>query len=220
MDLLIRHRDDALLVADKPSGLPTQAPRGGGENLFDRLREEHPYVGLHHRLDTPASGLVLFTLDRGVNAAVAAAFREHTVRRRYLVVVLGDPGPSGAWAVDLDGKPARTRWWRLATRGGRTALAVTLETGRTHQIRRHAAGAGHPVLGDRRHGGAAGRLWPRLALHAAALDLAHPRTGAPLAVRAPLPDDLTGLVARTGYSAEQPFQSPPASGGAPMEGST
>ena len=73
-------------------------------------------------------------------------------------------------------------------------LEVDLKTGRTHQIRRHAVQSGHPVVGDRRHGGAAGRLWPRLALHAARLALGHPATGEPLVIESPLPSDLTGLL--------------------------
>ena len=71
-----------------------------------------------------------------------------------------------------------------------------LETGRTHQIRRHAAGAGTPVVGDRRHGGAAGRLWPRLALHAVQLRLSHPMSDDPLVVDSPIPADLVELFDR------------------------
>ena len=65
------HNDGVILVVEKPSGLPTQAPRGGGDNLYDRLRRRYPRLALHHRLDTPASGLVLFTLDPRANAASA-----------------------------------------------------------------------------------------------------------------------------------------------------
>ena len=77
------HNDGVILVVEKPSGLPTQAPRGGGDNLYDRLRRRYPRLALHHRLDTPASGLVLFTLDPRANAAIARGFREHLIQRRY-----------------------------------------------------------------------------------------------------------------------------------------
>ncbi len=185
-------------MVDKPCGLATQSPRGGGENLFDRLRKDHPYVGLHHRLDTPASGLLLFTLDRAANASIAAGFRDHTIERSYEVVVVGDPGTSGIWDRPIDGQEARTRWVRHSSEGGMSMVEVSLQTGRTHQIRRHAVDHGHPVVGDRRHGGAAGRLWPRLALHACGLALHHPITGQALSLQSPLPADLVPLWAQAG----------------------
>jgi 23S rRNA-/tRNA-specific pseudouridylate synthase len=186
------YRDRWLVVIDKPSGLPSQAGRDGRPGVYERLLETEPYVGLHHRLDTPASGLLLLSLHRKANAALAEGFREHQIARNYRVWVLGDPGEEGAWEAPLDGRRALTRWARL--RGGRTSeLRVSLETGRTHQIRRHATEAGHPVLGDRRHGGAAGSLWARLALHAEELALKHPITGEALRVLAELPADLAGL---------------------------
>ena len=156
------------------------------------------YVGLHHRLDTPASGLILLTLDRNLNRPISEALKNGQIERRYRVVVLGDPGESGIWNAPIDDKTAKTTWRRLATDGYASILDVTLGTGRTHQIRRHAANAGHPVLGDRRHGGAAGRTWGRLALHTWRLSFTHPATGAPITVTAPLPADLTELFDQIG----------------------
>ncbi len=196
MKFSVVHQDRSLVVVDKPSGLPTQSPKGGGENLYDLLRGAHPYVGLHHRLDTPASGLVLFTLDKRANAAIAKGFRTHTIQREYQVMVIGDPGEGGCWQSPIDSKHARTHWTRVGTGGGMSVLAVQLETGRTHQIRRHAAEHGHPVCGDRRYGGAAGGLWPRLALHARRLALPHPITGTEMSVSAQVPSDLQALWAK------------------------
>lgn len=191
--LVERYRDDAILVVDKPAGLPTQATREGGRrHLFAMLQARHRYVGLHHRLDTPASGLVLVTLDPAANAAVHAAFERHEIQRSYAIAVIGDPG-DGVWSAALDGEQASTRFHRLASDGRQSVLEVELETGRLHQIRRHAAMAGVPVLGDLRYGGAAKKLWPRLALHARRLALAHPITGAALVVESPIPDDLAEL---------------------------
>lgn len=206
-------RDDQVVVVDKPCGLPSQAARDGdAAHVFGLLSAVDDYVGLHHRLDTPASGLMLLTVARSANAAVARAFREGTIERRYLVVVLGDPGEQGRWSAPLDGKPAATQWRRLAAAGGMSVLEVRLESGRTHQIRRHAVNAGHPVIGDRRHGGAAGRVWARLALHAWRLRFDHPRTGAPVSVQSPLPDDVLKLFAKAGYSSVQPRHDPSAAG--------
>ena len=191
-----RYRDRWLLVVDKPSGLPSQPTRQGhAQHLYGILQGRESYVGLHHRLDTPASGLVMVTLDRSVNKAITDGFREGRIHRRYLAVVVGDPGEAGTWDAPLDDRSATTHWRRLGSGEGLALLECTLETGRTHQIRRHAAGAGVPIVGDRRHGSAAGRLWPRLALHAAGLSLAHPRSGEDLRVDSPVPDDLQELVA-------------------------
>ena len=191
--LVERYRDEVILVVEKPAGLPTQATREGGRrHLFAMLQARHRYVGLHHRLDTPASGLVLVTLDPAVNAAVHTGFERHEIQRSYAVAVIGDPG-TGSWTAPLDGESALTTFRRIATDGRQSVLDVELETGRMHQIRRHAAMAGVPVLGDLRYGGAAKKLWPRLALHARRLALAHPITGATLVVESPIPDDLSEL---------------------------
>jgi 23S rRNA-/tRNA-specific pseudouridylate synthase len=192
-----RYRDKYLLIVDKPAGLPTQSGRTPGPNLFDALRAEESYVALHHRLDTPVSGLVLFSLSRQVNAAITEAFRSHRVERRYQGFVLGSPPLDGIWDEPLDDRSARTHFERTGTNGRMSGLLIRLETGRKHQIRRHAATAGFPVIGDRRYGGAAGTLHPRVALHASDIRWTHPITGEPIQVTAPLPEDLLGLSSKT-----------------------
>lgn len=195
-------RDRWLWVVDKPAGLATQDE--GGQDLAALLGRQVPYLGVHHRLDQPASGLVLFTTHESANAAIAAGFREHTIRRTYLAVLDGELDGPVTWAWKVDGKNARTHAVPLGRAGGRTAVELTLETGRKHQIRVHAALAGLPLVGDRRYGGDAGRAWPRLALHAARLTLDHPlahtdRDGPrSLALTAPLPADLAALWAGSG----------------------
>ncbi len=204
-DLPERYRDADVVVVDKPSGLASQGTREGGRvHVHGILQGRERYAGLHHRLDRPASGLMLLTLRKQANAAVADALKRGAITREYLAVVLGDPGASGTWTAPVDDKPARTTWRRLGAAGGVAVLACTLDTGRTHQIRQHAAGAGHPILGDRRHGGAAGRAWDRLALHAWRLRFPQPTTGEPIDVVAPIPADLRDLVEEGGYSGDAP----------------
>jgi 23S rRNA pseudouridine1911/1915/1917 synthase len=182
--------DRWLLVVDKPAGLPSQPARDRrGPDLHGLLAEAHPYVGLHHRLDTGASGLVLFTLDPSVNAAIARAFRDHLVERGYVAVLDGDPVP-GPWTRALDGKSAHTDVDVVGIGDRGCAVRCRLATGRTHQIRRHAALAGAPIVGDRRYGG---RPWERLALHAETLALVHPVTGERLALCSPPPPPLDAL---------------------------
>ena len=100
----------------------------------------------------------------------------------------------------IEGKRAVTHVRVTERLPGATAIAARLETGRTHQIRLHLAGAGHPVLGDHQHGGELARGFrprpPRLALHAGVLGFVHPRTGEPVRFEAPLPDDLAGWLTR------------------------
>ena len=187
-EFAVRHKDDSIVVVDKPCGLASQPMRDGRRShLHGLVQAEFGYAGLHHRLDTPASGLMLFTLKKQHNAAIAEAFRSRSIVRTYQAVVVGDPGEKGEWNTPIDDKPAHTLFRRLATADGMSLIEATLNTGRTHQIRIHTAEAGHPIVGDRRHGGAAGQLWPRLALHAIALELDHPQTGERLRVRAPIP---------------------------------
>jgi len=186
--------DGYILVVDKPSGVPSQPTRTHQPNIYDDACARFPYVGLHHRLDTPASGLLLMTLHRDANAPIANAFRDHKIHRKYRAVLLGDPGTNGKWEGAIDGRPAQTHWTRIATAGGFSWIELTLATGRKHQIRRHALAAGHPIIGDRRYGGAAGQLWPRLALHAVQLEFEHPISGEPVEVESPLPGDLLELV--------------------------
>ncbi|MEO0604307.1 MAG: pseudouridine synthase, partial [Myxococcota bacterium] len=153
-----------------------------------------------HRLDTVASGLVLFAVDPVVNAALTEAFRSHAVRRTYRAVVVGTGLAEETWDFRVDGKTARTRIAPLGTGRGCTAVRLHPETGRKHQLRVHAAMAGFPMCGDRRYGGEAARRWPRLALHASQLGFAHPVSGEATTVESPLPDDLVELWPASGGS--------------------
>ncbi|MEM6926585.1 MAG: RluA family pseudouridine synthase [Myxococcota bacterium] len=189
----VRYEDEAIVVVDKPFGLPSQAPRGGGANLFDQVRAIWPKAALLHRLDTVASGLVLFAIDPRVNAALTEAFRSHAVHRTYRAVVVGTGLGAEVWDVEVQGKAARTQVESLGTGRGCTAVRLLPHTGRKHQLRIHAAMAGFPMCGDRRYGGEAARRWPRLALHASRLGFVHPVSAEPTTVESPLPDDLVEL---------------------------
>lgn len=187
-----------MVVADKPHGMPTQRTAGGEPGLVEHLSEELGIgLTLHHRLDQPASGVVVFGAHPHANRGLANGFRTHTIRREYRAVLAGQ-AEAGAWDWPVQGKAARTEVSVEATAAGMTAVRVTLRTGRKHQIRVHAAMAGVPIVGDRRYGGEVGRAWPRLALHAARLTMTHPVTGDALEFTAPLPADLTDLWARVG----------------------
>jgi len=191
-------QDRWLVVVDKASGMPTQATKEGLPGLFERLkRSVGERITLHHRLDQPASGLVIFGAHPKANKSLARDFREHAIRRSYQAVLQGvaEPGP---WSWPVGGKTARSNMTQVGQAAGLTAVNVQLHTGRKHQIRVHAAMAGTPVMGDRRYGAEAGRAWPRLALHASSLAFKHPVTGEQLVLEAPLPADLQTLWERAG----------------------
>lgn len=190
----VLYADEALAIVDKPAGLPSQRTRDGTPGLIEHLWEAGwTEAALHHRLDRPASGCLAIALSSTANTGLAAAFRERIAQRTYRVVLMGPLGQATTWDRPLEHLEARTEVRPLGAQAGFTAAEVHLHTGRTHQIRRHAAMAGCPVVGDRRYGAEAGRAWPRLALHAWRLALPHPTRGARVEVTAPLPDALVRL---------------------------
>jgi len=184
-------RDRWLLVVDKPAGTLTQGTEKE-RGIFEELQDKERYVGLHHRLDRPASGLVLFTVDRRANKGISARMQAHEIDRTYSAVLSGRC-ESGTWDQPVSRRTARSEVRVLDVSGGFSQVEVSLHTGRKHQIRVHAALNRTPVLGDRRYGAEAGRMWPRLALHARRLALKHPITGERLELESPIPDDLSEL---------------------------
>jgi 23S rRNA pseudouridine1911/1915/1917 synthase len=187
--LRIAYRDGWLVVVDKPAGLPSQRTRDGTDGVYERLCQTEAYVGLHHRLDQRASGLLLLTVDKRANQAIAEGFRTHTIQRAYRVLFEG-PVAEASWTWPVDGKPARTDVTPVAGEPRQDGLAegvCRLHTGRMHQIRVHAAMNGTPVLGDTKYGGDLARPSPHLGLHAWRLELDHPQTGERLVVESPPP---------------------------------
>ena len=208
----ILFEDGEALVIDKPAGLPLDRPRAGGPCLEDRLDElklgfqRAPFPV--HRLDRDTSGCLLLARNPKALKRFAAAFEARGVEKRYLGIVAGEvPGEGGTIELSLSkissaekgwrmipakkGKPALTHWRKLAVVGGKTLVEFRPETGRTHQIRVHAAsGLGLPLLGDPVYGDGKGA--PRTMLHAAGLTV--PREGkAAIVATAPLPADFAAL---------------------------
>lgn len=223
----VLYEDDCLLVVNKPSGLPVHGGSGLDGGLIDALRRlrDEPGLELAHRLDRDTSGCLVIARRRSALRALHAAFRENRVQKSYLAVVSGqlsDPLESHApleryvkrggerhVAVSPSGREARTRFVPLARGAQYTLVEALPDTGRTHQIRVHAAHAGHPIAGDARYGDKARNRalreagLRRLALHAAGIAFEHPKTGEALAFTASLPEDLLPAVRRlTGYEPE------------------
>ncbi|MDR0383520.1 MAG: RluA family pseudouridine synthase [Spirochaetaceae bacterium] len=202
----VLYEDDECLVVNKPEGLPVQGGSGAHTNLDDILKEMYsPRPLLTHRLDKDTSGAALTAKSRAAAARFSRAMADGTALKQYLAIcragygaVTGDTGTIDE-SLTRKGvtKEARTRYRRLAENGGFALYRLELGTGRTHQIRRHLAQNGLPVLGDRKYGDFAlnRRLRreagiKRLMLHAFRLALPLPN-GRVLDVRAPLPDCFT-----------------------------
>ncbi len=235
--LEILFEDDSILVVNKPAGMVVHPGAGvASGTLVHALLHHDPRIGLVggparpgivHRLDRDTSGLLVVARSGRAYRSLIEAIKNREVNRRYLTLVWGGPRVASGvvdGAIGRDprrrqrmavlgrgGKPARTRWRVTERFGVCAALEVTLETGRTHQIRVHLAHIGYPVVGDGVYGGRARMrssltpaerslattlldMLPRQALHASELEFAHPVTGAPLRFEAPLPEDLSGAL--------------------------
>ncbi|MFT3842148.1 MAG: RluA family pseudouridine synthase [Myxococcaceae bacterium] len=191
-ELVTLHEDAHLVVVDKPVGLLSVPGKNETDSVQERLRARHPNARLVHRLDLDTSGVLVAALDEPTYHALQRQFSERSVEKRYVAVLEGDVrGQSGTVSlpmrVDLDQRPrqlvdfehglsAETSWQVLERRDGRTRVAFSPRTGRTHQLRVHSAhadGLGAAIVGDRLYGLPAERLM----LHAEALTLVHPVTG-------------------------------------------
>ena len=168
----------------KPAGLMVEGSRYGDHATLLRQTElgfsPPRRCWLIHRLDREASGLVLIAHTPDAAARLSALFQTRTIDKYYLIEVqghMGEPGTTGEWRGDIEGKPSTTAWRVLETDASWARLEIRMATGRHHQIRRHAETAGHPVLGDPRYGDN-NRHADGLRLAAVGLAFVDPWTGA------------------------------------------
>ena len=223
----IIHLDREVVVIDKPPGLLSETDRAGSVSLqtlvpklLATLNERNRDVWLVHRLDAGTSGVIVLARTPAAGRKLDAVFREAKASKRYLALCTGRlaetrdlDGPIGRGQgtrhkVDpAQGKPA---WTRLVPRAvGTTATLIEAQprTGRTHQIRVHAAHAGHPLLGDRLYGGPVytastpPQAIGRVMLHAYSLSLPHPASGTPTEWIARAPKDFVALASTLGLAA-------------------
>jgi 23S rRNA pseudouridine1911/1915/1917 synthase len=220
--LIVINKPPGLVIhpaAGNPDGTLVNALLAHCRDLSGIGGVERP--GIVHRLDKDTSGVLVAAKSDAAHRALSLAFRWRTTEKRYLAVVYGLPSgnegvvdrPLGRhpterkrMAVVSGGRPARTLWFLRERLVDTALLECRPVTGRTHQIRVHLAHAGHAVVGDPVY---AGRQWrgvsdptraalcrsfPRQALHAWKLTIAHPASGEPLTFEAPLPDDMRELV--------------------------
>jgi 23S rRNA pseudouridine1911/1915/1917 synthase len=222
MELTVLYEDDDLVVIDKPPGMVVHPGSGQTRGtLAAGLLHRYPELdgvgaadrwGLVHRLDKDTSGAILVARSQEAFDGLTGQLRERKISREYLTLIEGvlkpptgtidapigrDPGTPTRRAVIREGKHARTHY-RLVKNYDEHDLAfvkVTLETGRTHQIRVHFAAIGHPIVGDATYGSRREPgLSPRIFLHAGELKFKHPSDGSEIVVTSPLPADLAAVL--------------------------
>ena len=217
--LSIIYEDDDVLVIDKPAGLTVHPAPGHPEHtLVNAILAHCPGLsingsirpGIVHRLDKDTSGVMMIAKNDAAQKSLSSQIKDRTVLKQYNVLVHGhlspdhgvidapmgrDPGNRKRMAVVDSGREARTRYSVLKYFKGYTLLEVTLETGRTHQIRVHLSALGFPVVGDGVYGKKSD-VAARQFVHASRLGFNLPSNGKWVEFAAPLPVDLKEAVER------------------------
>jgi 23S rRNA pseudouridine1911/1915/1917 synthase len=227
--LTVLHADADLIVLDKPAGLVVHPAAGNPDGTlqnallnFDPRLAALPRAGIVHRLDKDTSGVMVVARSLRAHTSLVVQLQSRDMSRQYRAVVMGEliaggtvDAPIGRHPVDrkrmaviASGRPAVSHYRVLERFRGLTHIAVSLETGRTHQIRVHMTHIGHPLVGDPLYGRSSRRrrgmsdalaeclrAFPRQALHAETLELIHPGSGEAVRFSAPLPADFEALLA-------------------------
>ena len=222
LDIEVIFEDRDLLIVNKAPGMVVHPGAGNHDGtlvnaLLHRVKDFKGVggvlrPGIVHRLDKDTSGLMVVAKKDSSLEVLQAAFAEREVEKIYLALVKGAPPPSGTFRTLYGRHPRQRLKFSSKVKTGKSAVThfttvkkfaraslveVTLETGRTHQIRVHFADAGFPLLADTLYGGrqmAKDAPMHRQALHAWKLSFVHPRTGKQVSFEAPLPDDFSAAL--------------------------
>jgi len=192
------------LIANKPAGMLANGPQSLESGLRRLLGS--PELTAVHRLDRGTSGCLLFARQAAAEALIRPLFVQHRIRKIYHAIVSGFVAePEQEITHAIDHRSARTLVRTLDANRRASHLWVELETGRTHQIRRHLVAIGHPLLGDqqyatRREVSPQERTIRRQMLHAFELAFRHPETGKPVHAKAPLPEDFAACLRQFGLT--------------------
>jgi RluA family pseudouridine synthase len=199
--------DDALVVVNKPPGLSVLVDgwNPGASCLLAQAQDVYGKLWVVHRLDKVTSGVLLLARTPEIHRALNRQLETREVQKLYHAIVNGSPawehktarhglridvGHKHRTAIDpRNGKQSETRFRVVEDFRSQALLEAHPVTGRTHQIRAHAAALGHPLLGDALYGGPLTDLIARPALHALKIEIVHPSTGLPATFEAPYPPD-------------------------------
>jgi 23S rRNA pseudouridine955/2504/2580 synthase len=217
------YEDDTLLIIDKPFGIAVHGGSGLRGGVIEALRNEAShgsYLELVHRLDRDTSGCLMLAKDPTTLRFLHKSLQDSTsngIRKKYLSLLVGN-WTNGPRNIDLNletvrtknrssrsvvtsrGRHASSKFFPIRQFDGYVLVEIKLKTGRMHQIRAHAAAIGYPVGGDRKYGRDEDNRnlrhigLNRLFLHAAELELRHPRTNKKLVVNAAIPGELARVL--------------------------
>jgi len=216
----IVYEDDVMIVLNKPSGFAVHGGSGISSGVIEGLRSIRPesrFLELAHRIDKATSGCLLVAKKRSTLKALHDIFRDNKVKKTYIALLVGQwerkkllvtapllrsTGKGGERMVKVSqsGKFAETNFRRIQKYKDLTLVEASPKTGRTHQIRVHAAWLGHPIVGDERYGNGETntelkkRGFKRMFLHAEQLQFVHPVTNEMMHFKAPLPEELQSLL--------------------------
>ncbi len=216
----ILYEDDGFLVINKPAGFAVHGGSGVSSGIIEGLRLLRPeahFLELVHRIDKDTSGCLIIAKKRSALKLLHDLFRDKNIQKTYLALLAGQWGrkklivtapllknvsKGGERMVTISqaGKEAETLFRRLKLFSDSTLVEASPKTGRTHQIRVHAASLGHAIIGDDRYGRDdinlkfKARGYKRMFLHAEKLKFQHPVTGESLTILAPLPQQLEDLL--------------------------
>jgi 23S rRNA pseudouridine955/2504/2580 synthase len=216
----ILFEDEGFLIINKPAGFAVHGGSGVSSGIIEGLRLLRPeahFLELVHRLDKDTSGCLIIAKKRSALKQLHELFRDNQVHKTYLALLAGQwdrkklvvtapllknvsKGGERMVVISPSGKEAETLFRRIKILSDSTLVEASPKTGRTHQIRVHAASLGHPIVGDERYGRDEinrefkSRGYKRMFLHAERLKFQHPVTGELLTILAPLPQPLEDLL--------------------------
>jgi 23S rRNA pseudouridine955/2504/2580 synthase len=216
----ILYEDDGFIILNKPAGFAVHGGSGVSSGIIEGLRLIRPearFLELVHRLDKDTSGCLLIAKKRSALRLLQELFRNSQIQKTYQALLAGrwerkklivtapllkniSKGGERIVVISQAGKEAETLFKRLELFQNSTLVEASPKTGRTHQIRVHAASLGHPIVGDERYGvDEVNKLfkkkgYKRMFLHAETLTFLHPVTEAPMRITAPLPKQLIQLL--------------------------
>jgi RluA family pseudouridine synthase len=189
----ILFKDKRLLIVNKWPGILACGKRSVEELLRAKLNSSS--LAAVHRLDKDTSGCIIYAMDENARDRMMSMFRKREIEKEYQAIAERKLNARNRKITrTLSGRRAVTRLTIIDANSKASYVKVNIETGRTHQIRKHLAGIGHPVVGDRAYGSARQSIdevkrATRQMLHASRVSFEHPFTGQRVKVTAPLPED-------------------------------
>jgi len=203
-DIPILFSDESCIIIDKPPGLLSDGLNSAEQVLRGQLR--NPEILAVHRLDRDTSGCLMFAVNAEAKRDLVPVFTGHTITKLYQAIISGQfSKPEAKCSEPIEGKHAVTLFRVLDSSRDYSHVQARIETGRTHQIRKHLASLGHYVVGDRYYGvknkvSSKDIRIRRQMLHASSLEFMSPITGRRVRARAPLPGDFRKTLGLFGMS--------------------